>query len=218
MPRIGTRSASLRSYTSKSLGSYDSLATFVKFTNSGTVDQTHITYQGQLYEYCCHEYLKSNWGIEQLAVTGASGDNGIDLKGTWPSSKKKSRKQNKAKLQLIVQCKSSKRSGGTSAIIRELVGTIDLHSYESNPCIGVLFTPSEISPSALKNFQQSKKPLIYVRMEQTAPIYSPTDGSFEFPKIDDGSAILKIIQNKAAKTLLLDSAINLPTPPSALSD
>lgn len=206
----GKRIVSLRGIHTKRSSSFHSLQDFVEFSNSGKVDQTNSNYQGQLYEYCCHEYMKSIWGIQKLAVTGGSGDNGIDLIGKWPGKRKTPRKQKNSILQLVAQCKSASKSGGSSAVIRELIGAIDLDLTNEGPCIGVLFTPSEISPSGLKTLQLSYKPLIYVRMNRTSPIYNSASKTFEFPKLVDGSAVLKIIRNGPAKDLLLKHAVNLP--------
>lgn len=119
---------------------------------------------GTAYEVAVHKMLTNSLPGLELDVCGASGDRGIDLRGTWTVFNKDIPPR-KMTFKAIVQCKRLGRDKPCPPnIIRELEGAWSAAISDSHsPIISFLACSTEPTQQSLETIKSSRMPLAYLQ-------------------------------------------------------
>lgn len=170
------------------------LQSFLKYITINP-QTTSAVQRGTLYEYTTKHVLeKFNKNIS-LTRCGKTGDNGVDLIGTWtlPRSKKT--------LSLLVQCKSS-MSKVNGRLFREMEGVHSFHiknTKENGRTLLVVAAPSTMTQQAMSQFNCTEIPMVCCRIDRINLFWSRKLQTYDSSNFDN--ALKSIVPNFAAVRL-----------------
>ena len=145
------------------------LSSFKPEEDKTQIEKITAVHKGYAYQDYCYNYL-SSYGFN-LRQVGQSGDEGIDLEGSWDLPD-----QN---IRTLIQCKNYKIPI-QPLFIREFIGAL---SHEDPiRILGIFISPNGYSQGSYSLLEKSKLPLVFITLKERC--------HFSYFKINSASAIL----------------------------
>lgn len=221
----------LRRYSSTPL--LEDVGQYLKHCKLKEVNTNSTVFRGTLYEFHVKHLLETKLHAKNMIRCGGSNDNGIDIIGQWdlssfylksltmnsmgqkfhnssllnhlPGSSSKRPISLLNDIQLVVQCKNTKKKLG-AADVRQLSGILEYHKFHKKKTFMMMVSPHPLTTQGISQLNKSSYPMINLVV---SPLRNKID-SYDYDNWEGGgllSAYLNLTSTKVLNGLKMEQQL-----------